>query len=225
MQEIVDNFFNLDIYRAVAPILLQGLWMTVLLSVLVIPLGLVFGLGIAVLYTNTRSRLVRVLLAVYIDIFRAVPPLVLLIVIYFGLPFLDLNIPKVAAVVLCFTLNNSCYYGEVFRAGLESLPKGQAEAARSTGLSFMQSLWHVQIPQAVRNVLPDLISNSLEIIKLTTIASAVALPELLQVARNAQALVYNPSPIILAALVYLALLIPLVRLISRLERRKLAARH
>lgn len=225
MREIIDNFFNFDIYRSVAPILLQGLWMTILLSILVIPMGLLFGLGIAVLYTNTRSRLVRILLAIYIDIFRAVPPLVLLIVIYFGLPFLGLGIAKIAAVVVCFTLNNSCYYGEVFRAGLESLPKGQAEAARSTGLSFIQALWFVQIPQAVRNVMPDLISNSLEIIKLTTIASAVALPELLQVARNAQALVYNPSPIILAALVYLALLIPLVRLISRLERRKLASRH
>ena len=225
MQEIIDNFFNFDVYRSVAPILMRGLGMTVLLSVLVIPLGLIFGLVIAVLYTNTRSRLLKFVMAIYIDIFRAIPPLVLLIVIYFGLPFLDIQIPKLWAVVVCFTLNNSCYYGEVFRAGLESLPKGQVEAARSTGLSFIQALRYVQIPQAVRNVLPDLISNSLEIIKLTTIATAVALPELLQAARNAQALLYNPSPIVFAALLYLLLLIPLVRLISRLERRKLAARH
>ncbi|MBN3803931.1 amino acid ABC transporter permease [Paraburkholderia sp. Ac-20336] len=225
MQGILDNFFNLDIYRSVAPILLQGLWMTVLLSILVIPFGLISGLGVAVLYTNARNPLLRAVLVVYIDIFRSIPPLVLLMVIYFGLPFLNLNIPKIVAVVLCFTLNNSCYYGEVFRAGLESLPKGQVEAARSTGLSFMQALFYVQIPQAVRNVMPDLVSNSLEIIKLTTIASAVALPELLQVAQNAQALLYNPSPIILAALLYLLLLIPLVRLISRLERRRMANRH
>jgi len=225
MQDILLNFFNLDIYRQVWPLLMRGLGMTVLLSLLVIPLGLAFGLALAVLYTNVRSRLLKALLAVYIDVFRAVPPLVLLIVIYFGFPFLDLDIPKVMAVVLCFTLNNSCYYGEVFRAGLESLPKGQAEAARSTGLSFMQSLRYVQIPQAARNVLPDLISNSLEVIKLTTIASAVALPELLQVARNAQSVLYNPSPIVFAALLYLALLIPLVRLMSRLERRRLSARH
>jgi len=225
MQGILDNFFNLDIYRSVAPILLQGLWMTVLLSILVIPFGLISGLGVAVLYTNARNPLLRAVLVVYIDIFRSIPPLVLLMVIYFGLPFLNLNIPKIVAVVLCFTLNNSCYYGEVFRAGLESLPKGQVEAARSTGLSFMQALFYVQIPQAVRNVMPDLVSNSLEIIKLTTIASAVALPELLQVAQNAQALLYNPSPIILAALLYLLLLIPLVRLISRLERRRIANRH
>lgn len=225
MQDIIDNFFNFEVYRSVAPILMRGLSMTVLLSVLVIPLGLLSGLGIAVLYTNVRSRWLRFLLTIYIDIFRAIPPLVLLIVIYFGLPFLNINISKVLAVVVCFTLNNSCYYGEIFRAGLESLPKGQVEAARSTGLSFLQALLYVQIPQATRNVLPDLISNSLEVVKLTTIATAVALPELLQTARNAQALLYNPSPIVFAALLYLLLLIPLVRLVSRLERRKLAARH
>jgi len=225
MQELIQNFFNLDIYRSVAPILLQGLGMTVLLSILVIPLGLIFGLVVAVLHANLRNRALRLLLIVYIDIFRAIPPLVLLILIYFGFPFLNINIPKILAVVLCFILNNSCYYGEVFRAGLESLPKGQVEAARSTGLSFFQALLYVQIPQATRNVLPDLIGNSLEIIKLTTIASAVALPELLQVAQNAQSLLYNPSPIVLAAIFYLLLLIPVVRLIGQLERRKLAARH
>lgn len=119
MQEIIENFFNIDVYVKVTPILMQGLGMTVLLSLLVIPLGLLFGLGLAVAYTNTRSRLCKFLLAIYIDVFRAIPPLVLLIIIYFGLPFLDVQISKIMAVVVCFTLNNSCYYGEVFRAGLE----------------------------------------------------------------------------------------------------------
>jgi len=124
-------------------------------------------------------------------------------------------------VAIGFMLNNSSYYGEVFRAGLESVPRGQIEAARSTGLSSWQTLWHVQIPQATRNVMPDLISNTLEVVKLTTLASAVALPELLRVARDAQSLVYNPSPIVLAALFYLILLWPVVRLLSRLEHRHL----
>jgi polar amino acid transport system permease protein len=104
------------------------------------------------------------------------------------------------------------------------VPRGQVEAARSTGLSAAQTLWHVQIPQAARNVMPDLISNTLEVVKLTTLASAVALPELLRVARDAQSLVYNPSPIVLAALFYLALLWPVVRLLSRLEHRHIASR-
>jgi polar amino acid transport system permease protein len=98
------------------------------------------------------------------------------------------------------------------------------EAARSTGLNRAQALWHVVIPQATRNVLPELISNTLEVIKLTALASVVALPELLNNARQAQALTYNPTPIVLAALMYLVLLWPVVRLLSRLEHKSSAVR-
>jgi polar amino acid transport system permease protein len=98
------------------------------------------------------------------------------------------------------------------------------EAARSTGLNRAQALWHVVIPQATRNVLPELISNTLEVIKLTALASVVALPELLNNARQAQALTYNPTPVVLAALMYLALLWPVVRLLSRLEHRSTVVR-
>ncbi|OZI62387.1 amino acid ABC transporter permease [Bordetella genomosp. 11] len=224
MDQLLQNFFNLDIYRSVAPYLLQGLVQTLLLSAIVIPVGLASGLAIGVLSITLKRRWTRFLLAAYIDFFRALPPLVLLIFIYFGAPFLGLDLPKLLAVAIGFMLNNSSYYGEVFRAGLESVPRGQVEAARSTGLSAAQTLWHVQIPQAARSVMPDLISNTLEVVKLTTLASAVALPELLRVARDAQSLVYNPSPIVLAALFYLALLWPVVRLLSRLEHRHIASR-
>ena len=124
-------------------------------------------------------------------------------------------------MALGFFLNTSSYYGEIFRAGFESIPRGQTEAARSTGLTRWQTLVSVVIPQATRNVLPDLISNTLEVIKLTTLASVVALPELLNNARQAQALTYNPTPIVLAALMYLVLLWPLVRLLSRLEHKSI----
>ena len=224
MDDILQNFFNLDIYISVAPYLLQGLGQTLMLSALVIPVGIVSGLAIGVLSITLKRRCARLLLAIYIDFFRALPPLVLLIFIYFGTPFLGLDLPKLLAVAIGFMLNNSSYYGEVFRAGLESVPKGQVEAARSTGLSAVQTLWYVQIPQATRNVMPDLISNTLEVVKLTTLASAVAMPELLRVARDAQSLVYNPSPIVLAALFYLALLWPVVRLLSRFEHRNLGAK-
>lgn len=225
MQDIIYNFFNLEVYEQVFPYLLQGLWMTLLLSVLVIPVGLISGLMIGVLSITLKSRWSRFLLAVYIDVFRALPPLYLLIFIYFATPFLGIELPKLLAVVLGFMLNNSSYYGEIFRAGLQSVPHGQIEAARSTGLSAAQTLWHIQIPQATRNVMPDLISNTLEVVKMTTLASAVAMPELLRVARDAQSLVYNPSPIVLAALMYLALLWPVVRLLSRLEHKKLGGGH
>jgi polar amino acid transport system permease protein len=224
MDALLLNFFNIEVFRQVLPFLLEGLLTTIGLSALVIPLGLVGGLAVALLATQSQSRTVRILVAVYVDVFRALPPLVLLIFIYFGFPFLGIDLPKLLAVALGFLLNNSAYYGEIFRAGLLSVPTGQMEAAQSTGLTRTQALVYVVVPQAVRNVLPDLLGNSIEVIKLTTLASVVALPELLRIARDAQALVYNPSPIVLAALIYLALLWPLVRLLSRLEHKNMVAR-
>jgi polar amino acid transport system permease protein len=99
------------------------------------------------------------------------------------------------------------------------------EAARSTGLTAAQTMRFVVLPQAVRNVLPDLISNTLEVVKLTSIASVVALPELLFQARQAQSITYNASPIVAAAIMNFILLWPVVRLLSRLENKQLAARR
>lgn len=220
MEALVYNFFNLAIMEQVWVFLLWGLGTTLMLSATVIPLGVVGGLALAVL-GSLRMRWLKWLLIGYVDFFRAFPPLVLLIFIYFGAPFAGIDLPKLGAVALAFMLNTSSYYGEVFRAGIESIPRGQIEAARSTGLSSLQTLRHVVLPQATRNVLPDLISNTLEVIKMTSLASVVAVPELLNNARQAQALTYNPTPIVLAALLYLVLLWPMVRLLSRLEHKSI----
>lgn len=221
MNALLENFFNLQVYYQVLPYLLQGLWTTVWLSLMVIPLGLLSGLLLAIIATRSKHRWMRILVAIHVDFFRAFPPLVLLIFIYFAAPFFGWNIPKLGAVALGFMLNNSSYYAEVFRAGLTSVSHGQDEAARSTGMTSWQALIYVTLPQATRNVLPDLLGNSIEVVKMTTLASVVALPELLKAARDAQSMIYNPSPVVLAALMYLLLLWPLVRLLSRIERRHL----
>jgi polar amino acid transport system permease protein len=160
----------------------------------------------------------------YVDLFRAFPPLVLLMFVAFGLPFLGVDLPAFVAVALAFLLNTSSYYGEIFRAGIESVPRGQFEAARSLGLSRLQVMRFVVVPQAVKNVLPDLVGNTLEVVKLTSIASVVALPELLYAARQAQAVTYNATPVIAAGIIYLVCLWPLVRLLSRFEHKQLAVR-
>lgn len=222
MDTLVRNFFNLEIMQAAGPFLLKGLAMTAVLCLVVVPVGVLGGLAVALLST-IRSTWLRWALVVYVDFFRAFPPLVLLIFIYFGLPFLGLDLPAFAAVVLAFLLNTSSYYGEIFRAGIESVGAGQTEAARSTGLTQAQTLAWVVVPQATRNVLPDLISNTLEVVKLTSLASVVALPELLYAARSAQSVTYNASPLVAAACIYFVLLWPVVRLLSRLEHRMLAS--
>jgi polar amino acid transport system permease protein len=168
---------------------------------------------------QTRFRPVRLLIAAFVDLFRAIPPLVLLIFVHSGLPFAGIQLTAFGSVCLTFFLNTSAYYGEVYRAGIESVGLGQWHAARSTGLTAGQTGIYVILPQAFRNVLPDLISNTIEVVKLTSLASVVALPEMLYSSDMARAVTYNASPMTLAALIYLVLLWPLVRLVSRLEHR------
>jgi polar amino acid transport system permease protein len=221
MEQIIQNFFNVGILKAAFPFLVRGLGMTVLLCLTVVPLGTAGGLAVALLST-VKNRLVRWLVMIYTDFFRAFPPLVLLIFIYYGVPFIGIDLPAFVAVALGFFLNTSSYYGEIFRAGIESIPRGQTEAARSTGLSGFKTMAYVVVPQATRNVIPDLISNTLEVVKLTSIASVVALPELLYAARQGQSITYNATPIVAAGFVYLILLWPVVRLLSRFEHKSIA---
>jgi polar amino acid transport system permease protein len=218
MQEILQQFLNLEIMLKVWPLLLGGFYTTLYLCLLVIPLGLAGGLLLALLLL-TRNRLTRFILYAIVDLVRAAPPLVLLILFYSGLPFAGIRLSPTAAVCLAFFCNTSSYYGEIYRAGIESIGRGQWEAARSTGLNGLDTLAWVVLPQAVRNVLPDLVSNTIEVVKLTSIASVVSFPELLYSADMARSLTFNSSPVVLAAALYLLFLWPLVRLVARLERR------
>ena len=218
MDLVIGQFFNVTIMASALPLVLRGLGMTLVVCAVVIPLGLVGGLLVA-LAMGVRLRAVRAVVAALIDFFRAVPPLVLLIFIHAGLPFAGIRPTAFASVCLAFLLNNSAYYGEIYRAGIESIGRGQWDAARSTGLNVAQAAFYVVLPQAVRNVLPDLVSNTVEVVKLTSIASVVALPELLYSADMARSVTFNSSPIVLAAAIYLVMLWPFVRLVSRLERR------
>ena len=221
MDQLLDQFFNVPIMLKTFPLLVKGLWMTLSVCAIVVPVGLVAGLLVALAATSQR-RWLRVLTVPYVDLFRAVPPLVLLIFIHSGLPFAGVNLTPFQSVTLAFLLNNSAFYGEIYRAGLESIGAGQREAARSTGLTVFQTNLYVVIPQAVRNVLPDLVSNTVEVVKLTSLASVVSLSEMVYQADMARSVTYNASPIVLAAGVYLVLLWPVVRLISR-HGRKIAS--
>ena len=218
MDAVIAQFFNVTIMASALPLVLRGLGMTLVVCAVVIPLGLAGGLLVA-LAMGVRFAAVRAVVAALIDFFRAVPPLVLLIFIHAGLPFAGLRPSAFVSVCLAFFLNNSAYYGEIYRAGIESIGRGQWDAARSTGLSAAQAAFYVVLPQAVRNVLPDLVSNTVEVVKLTSLASVVALPEMLYSADMARSLTYNASPIVLAAGIYLVLLWPVVRLVSRMEHR------
>lgn len=223
MNEFIENFANLDSLLLSYPLLLQGVRLSLMLAAVALPLALLSGLLIAVLY-SFEKRWLRVLLLVWIDLFRSFPVVVLLVLIYFGLPFFGLKLSGFTAVVLALVLNNSGYYGEIFRAGINSVSKGQREAARALGFRPVRLTLVIVLPQAIRNVLAPLASNSLELIKTTSIASMVAIPELLRSARVAQEQTYNPTPLMAAALVFFVLLWPMARWVARLERQMLVSR-
>jgi len=218
MDELVHQFFNIEVMLKAWPIVLRGTGLTILLCLAVIPLGLIGGLLVA-LASTSRRRMLRLPVVILVDFFRAVPPLALLILISAGLPFAGIRLSPFTAVLLSFFLNNSAYYGEIIRAGIQSIGAGQREAARSTGLNAWQTQCYVILPQALRNVLPDLVSNTIEVVKLTSLASVVAFAELLYAAEMARSVTYNASPLIMAATIYLVLLWPAVRLASRLEHK------
>jgi len=219
---LIDTFFNWAVFRDSLPALLQGLWITVLLGLVSIVAGLASGLLMALLRLYGPAP-VRALARIYIDVFRSIPLLVLLVLVYYALPFVGIRLSSFAAAATALTLVSCAYTSEIFRAGIEAIPKGQFEAAEALGLGFFNSMRDVILPQALRIVVPPLTSNCINVLKDTALASVVAMPDLLKQATQAQALAANPTPLIGAALLYLLLLLPLVRLVGYFEARHRAA--
>ena len=215
---MIDTFFNVRVLAETMPLVLSGLWVTLLLGLASILLGTGGGLALAVARIYA-PRWARMLAAAYIDVLRAIPLLVLLIVIYYALPFVGIRLSAWTSAILALSVVLSAYSSEVFRAGIEAVPKGQFEAAAALGMHFPMILFKVVLPQAMKIVIPPQTSNFVSIIKETSLASVVAMPELLKEATDAQALNANPTPLIGAALIYLALLWPMVRLVGWLEKR------
>lgn len=218
-----ETFLNGEVLLRVLPLLLTGLSMTLQLTACAILIGLPLGLAVAMLRLYA-PRAVRWLAAGYVDLFRALPMLVLLILIYYALPFVGIRLSSFTSAVVALSIVMAAFSAEVFRAGIQAVPRGQVEAARALGLHFGGVMRHVVLPQAVRAVVPPLTSNCVGICKETSLASVVALPELLKQGNDAQALTANPTPLIGVAVIYLIVLWPLIRLVGRLEGRAERAR-
>ena len=214
----LDIFFNGEILLRSFPILLRGLWNTLLLGATAIVAGTTFGLLIALIRLYA-PRPLQLLAIAYIDLARALPVLVVLILIYYALPFAGIVLSSFAAAAVALSLVLGAYSAEVMRAGIQAVPKGQFEAAAALGIGFWRSMQKVILPQAVRLGIPPQASNCVSIIKDTSLASVVAMTDLLKQATDAQALFANPTPLIGAALIYVAILWPLVRLTGWLEHR------
>ncbi len=215
---VFEVFFNMDVLVRAFPILLTGLGMTLILGTTAIVFGSFFGVVIAI----TRLYAIRplqLLAIAFTDLARAMPVLVVLILIYYALPFAGIVLSSFASAAIALSLVLGAYTAEVVRAGIQAVPKGQFEAADALGIGFWLAMRKVILPQALRIVIPPHASNCVSIIKDTSLASVVAMSDLLKQATDAQALFANPTPLIGAALIYVAILWPLVRLTSWLEHR------
>ena len=220
----VETFFNTDVLVSSFPLLLSGLRVTLLLGVVSIAAGLALGLFVALIRIYA-VRPAAIVAKIYIDVFRSIPLLVLLIVVYYALPFVGLRMSPFLSAATALTLVSGAYTAEIFRAGIEAIPRGQFEASQALGLGCRHMMADVILPQAIRIVIPPLTNNCINVMKDTALASVVAMPDLLKQATQAQALEANPTPLIVAALMYIALLWPLVILVGRLEKRYRGASH
>ncbi|MEZ5778052.1 MAG: amino acid ABC transporter permease [Paracoccaceae bacterium] len=214
----IDTFLNADVMIRVFPMLWKGIGNTLLLAAATLSFGTIAGVLLCLIRLYA-PRPFNWLAIAYIDLFRALPILVLLVLIYYALPFMGVRLSAFVSATLALSLVFSSFTAEVVRSGIQAIPGGQTEAAEALGLPFLVTIWRVILPQAIKIAIPPHTSNSVAIAKDTSLASVVAMPDLLKQATDAQALTANPSPLIAAAIMYLIVLLPAVRLVSILEAR------
>jgi polar amino acid transport system permease protein len=165
---------------------------------------------------------VRILATAYVDLFRAVPGILVIFALGFGIPALDIpGVPRdpVFWAIVTLTLLYSAYVAEVYRSGLESIHPSQEAAARSLGLSRVQALRHVLVPQAVRRVIPPLLNDFIGLTKDTVLVSFIGVVEVFRTAQIANAATFNFTPYVAVGVVFIVLTIPLTRLVDRLAAR------
>ncbi len=214
----LDTFFNAEVLARYAPDILQGVWVTVQLSLLIVLAGIGLGTALAMLRTY-RLRALSLLIVIFADVFRAIPPLVLILIAFFGLPNAGIFLSSFAVLFLVLTFTLAAFAEEIVWAGITSVDRGQWEAARSTGLGFTRALTAVVLPQAMQLAIPPLTNRAIAITKMTALGTVIGVPDILNQATTAQSFSGNASPLMLAALAYVVLFLPLVILARWLESR------
>jgi polar amino acid transport system permease protein len=214
----LDTFFKPALIVRYVPDILKGMVVTVEIGALVVVTGIALGLALA-LARNVHTRLVTVPIVIFVDVARALPPLVLILIVYFGLPSVGIVLPSFAVLWLVLSLVLAAFAEEIFWAGILSVRKGQWEAARSTGLTYAGALFYVVLPQAVRLTVPPLTNRTIVITKNTALGMVIGVPEILNQATTAESFSLNATPLTMGAVAYLVLFVPVVIAGRLIERR------
>lgn len=218
MDRFLQTFFNPVVMAQYTPDIIAGVWVTLQIAAAVIVAGIGAGLMLACL-RSYRIKVLNFVIICYADIFRAIPPLVVILILYFGFPSIGIQLsgPMVLFIVLAATL--AAFAEEIFWAGFSSVEKGQWEAGIATGLGFTRTLVHVALPQAVRLAIPPLVNRVLAITKMTALGSAIGVSEILSSATTAQSFSGSATPLTMSVFAYLVIFLPMVIAARWLESR------
>lgn len=219
-----ETFFSWEAFRTSFPDILSGFWLDVKLFVIVELAVLALGLGVALVRVTTAPALfpLRMLAAAYVDVFRGIPTILLIYLIGFGIPALEIIEDPPSPIVLggiALTLSYTAYVAEVYRAGIDSVHPSQRQAALAVGLTQPQAMRFVILPQAVRRVVPPLLNDFISLQKDVALVATIGPLEAFRQAQIAAAADFNYTPLIAAALLYLCVTIPMARLVDVVQRR------
>lgn len=180
--------------------------------VIALPLGMLAALG-----RLSTLRPLSAFMEFYIWLMRGTPLMLQLLFVYFALPMIGIRLPDIAAALLAFTLNYAAYFAEIFRAGIQSVPKGQYEAAKTLGMNYTQTMRRIILPQVIRIVLPPVSNETINLVKDTSLIYILAMNDLLRVARTIVQREFDMTPFLIAGIFYLAMTFVLTWMFKRLE--------
>jgi len=222
-------FFNPPLLISSFPVVLRGFFQALAIVFVAYPLAIPIGFLLALMRMATSkrkngvrawlARILRILAGFYVNVVRGTPMFLQIYIAFFGLPLAGINIPKFLLGVIVLAMNSAAYLCEIFRAGIQSIPKGQTEASRSLGMCGVQTMLHVIIPQTVRRVLPTMTNEFILLYKDTSLLAAVGVMEVVMYAKTIVAATGSITPYIVAAVFYLVITIPLARLVGKLEAK------
>jgi len=216
----INVTLDFSIIPGIMPALLLGTRLTVELAIIAVAIGLVIG-SFAGIGRVGGNRIVRIITGIYVDFIRGTPLLVQLFLVYFGLPSLiGRPIPPFLAAIAAMGINSGAYIAEIVRAGIQSIDRGQIEAARSLGLTYSQSMRYIIFPQAFRRIIPPLGNEFIAMLKDSSLVSVIALEELLRKGQVVITRTFRPFEVyMVVALIYLTMTLAISRLVAWSEKR------
>jgi L-cystine transport system permease protein len=213
------HFFNLHLAIDSFPFVIRGIGYTIFISVVSMGAGLIIGFFLC-LARSSSTKFLRLPARLYISFMRGIPMLALLFILYFGLPVIGIQLSALTAAMIGFSINSAAYIAEVQRASLNSVPKGQWDAGYAIGLTYWQNLHRIIIPQAARIAIPPLLNIFLDLVKASSLAAVISVPEMLYNAQIVAGRTYDSITLyLLAALIYWGICIVISMITERVEKR------